>query len=567
MDANIGGSSGGHLAVLLDDTVYHFQYTPESVFVLNREDPEQFNTVYNQLENRSIETTPLHLEPESVRSIRTRLDSYFLVQQKYLRLLALRKQDADFLALLSKREPLPVEHSAYFLPAVHCPAEKSSSRRVQVFDSAYWTRLIGQDLPAPGQTDSSLPDPFVLPAPNVEPDHFPQSPASYSQILSEKIQLDLAHSLLSEPHCAGSEFIQTGIEIEPAARPALEAILNDLRKSARALLVSTRPDRGGALLLTMARMASIESSLKENRLILLDATPPEHWTEDRQTLQQLGEYASLVERSTNICLGILIASVKEEDRSRQLNLLENCAARRHELMRTDAALVRYYTGNQIPRGVGPVGVRAIERAGAVQDTIVFERLLGQARDAHSTLDTEVRKTYSFNLIAKNCSTELLREITKAFPSEEDARRALGGSLYPSANFIPAVASWQAARLQKARAPQIRFSKRLTLLDRVYAGSSLPRSLVYLRESNVVSSTLYAPRQEDTMFLFFTDDAFFLRPVFGALNIAYGFAQAGAGTVMIPWDGGRRFRSGMRGALFSLPELVFFNIRKGSYPAP
>ena len=37
--------------------------------------------------------------------------------------------------------------------------------------------------------------------------------------------------------------------------------------------------------------------------------------------------------------------------------------------------------------------------------------------------------------------------------------------------------------------------------------------------------------------------------------------------MLPVDGGEMLWAGLRGALFSLPELVFQNIRKGSFDLP
>ncbi len=45
----------------------------------------------------------------------------------------------------------------------------------------------------------------------------------------------------------------------------------------------------------------------------------------------------------------------------------------------------------------------------------------------------------------------------------------------------------------------------------------------------------------------------------------GLAQGMAGLLTLPWDGGENLRLGAKGALISLPELFFFNIRKGSFP--
>jgi len=91
--------------------------------------------------------------------------------------------------------------------------------------------------------------------------------------------------------------------------------------------------------------------------------------------------------------------------------------------------------------------------------------------------------------------------------------------------------------------------------------------VFLRESNVVTSTLYRVQPRDSIFLFFTDDLVVPRPLFGAVNLVTGLAASGVGLTMLPVDGGETLWAGLRGVIFSLPELVFQNIRKGSFEPP
>jgi hypothetical protein len=91
----------------------------------------------------------------------------------------------------------------------------------------------------------------------------------------------------------------------------------------------------------------------------------------------------------------------------------------------------------------------------------------------------------------------------------------------------------------------------------------PRWRVYLRESNTLTSTVYHPVDGDSAFLFFTDDTVALRPLFGTVNLLVGIADSALGLVTWPSDAGARLLAGLRGALFSLPELAFVNIRKGS----
>ena len=81
----------------------------------------------------------------------------------------------------------------------------------------------------------------------------------------------------------------------------------------------------------------------------------------------------------------------------------------------------------------------------------------------------------------------------------------------------------------------------------------------------MTSTLYRKAPDDSAFLFFTDNAPVARPVFGALNAITGLGVAAAGLATLPLDRGELLTSGLKGAFFSLPELAFFNIRKGSFP--
>ena len=74
---------------------------------------------------------------------------------------------------------------------------------------------------------------------------------------------------------------------------------------------------------------------------------------------------------------------------------------------------------------------------------------------------------------------------------------------------------------------------------------------------------YRAGADDSTFLFFTDDALATRPLFGAANLVVALADGVLGLATWPADGGRRLRAGARGALYSLPELAFVNIRKGT----
>jgi len=106
------------------------------------------------------------------------------------------------------------------------------------------------------------------------------------------------------------------------------------------------------------------------------------------------------------------------------------------------------------------------------------------------------------------------------------------------------------------------SHRRAGLARLYEEENSLR--VFLRESNTITSTLYWRNSRDSTFVFFTDDVVVTRPVFGAANLVAGVAASAVGLVTAPFDRGKLLRASLRGAFFSLPELFFQNIRKGSF---
>ena len=91
----------------------------------------------------------------------------------------------------------------------------------------------------------------------------------------------------------------------------------------------------------------------------------------------------------------------------------------------------------------------------------------------------------------------------------------------------------------------------------------PAWKVYARELNTVTSTVYVPGADDSAFLFFTDGWVLARPFLGAVNLAVALGQSLVGVAELPFRGPESLRSGARGVISSLPELAFFNLRKGS----
>jgi hypothetical protein len=174
------------------------------------------------------------------------------------------------------------------------------------------------------------------------------------------------------------------------------------------------------------------------------------------------------------------------------------------------------------------------------------------------------REHGYQLVQRNCATELLRSVQAGFPSAEAAAKALGGQLSAEAgtHFVP-------FRWLDAIEHRFADTRRTTLpayrVREVRAMRERERSAwVSLRESNTWTSNVYVGAPTDSHFLFFADEHAALRPLFGALNFGYGALQSTLGLASWPWDGGERIDRGLRGAFFSLPELVFISLRKGTF---
>ena len=88
--------------------------------------------------------------------------------------------------------------------------------------------------------------------------------------------------------------------------------------------------------------------------------------------------------------------------------------------------------------------------------------------------------------------------------------------------------------------------------------------VFFSEFNTLSARDYKFNEQDSLFLFFTDDNILSRPLLGAGNLLMSLGFGLYGGLVFPFDSGKALRKATMGAVMSLPVLVFFNIRKGSY---
>jgi len=238
--------------------------------------------------------------------------------------------------------------------------------------------------------------------------------------------------------------------------------------------------------------------------------------------------------------------------------------------RRDGAPLRSEPGLLLP--VRPAGRQ--ERIAQPLAETVANVELEAAGAAVADYHRRLAALYRYNLLTQNCVSEIFATVDAALGDAagaaddpdavaDESRRRLGGvvRMGSSLNFIPIVSSDAVARSYATVAGRTRRSYRQLRLAAL--AREEPAWRVALRESNTLTATAYHAGPADSAFLFFTDNAGPLRPLFGAANLLVGLADGALGVVTWPVDDGARLRAGLRGALFSLPELAFVNIRKGS----
>jgi hypothetical protein len=375
-------------------------------------------------------------------------------------------------------------------------------------------------------------------------------------------------------------------ELAPEDVLLVERLEDALRDSLVRVVQSRRPDWGFPLLLGMARLVALDETRRTGRWVVLDALPAGAPVIKRE------RFAG----QPDVARNLRARAASDFDAARAwLRTLGSTGgfpeAEFAELEATGSRLAEVETALRESRDLRVAWGTIMPARGAPHREPFLPALeerdldgaLAMARERETEHAADLTRLYGYNLVTRNCVTEIFRTIEVALARDVLARdptldspelgarvraasaERFGGHIDPGAplNFIPAVS-----------AASVRSTYALSGIDELPSYRKARLALMYgrenpvwvfLRESNTLTSTLYHRAPEDSAFLFFTDGAVPARPVLGALNIVAGIGVAAAGLAMLPVDHGNMLKAGLKGVLFSLPELAFFNIRKGSFP--
>jgi hypothetical protein len=574
IEANEGGSSGGHIALRLGDEVFHFEHRSPGILVLGRDGFEHFRHRYGVVENRTIHASRIPVTEETYGLLVDRFRRRLFLQSRHLDIIqGLRDDRVTLEQMLSGS--IAIEAAGLFFPDGDTAAAALgrdpdiADLRARV-EAVYGvdfldrrTEILRGKLAEldPGVTE--LPEPPTAadmpPAPTYG---FPQRYRDLATGLAALETLRAARPLVAgAARSDGSNALAFTKADAEAARRLSDALASALVR----LVASERPDGGAALLVGMARLVALQESRRSERWVVLDAFPAGADTRPRR---RPSAHAELV-------AALLEDAGEELARSRERLVIragdgafheadfasfEAAVNRSWELRRAlaEGRERRVLKGPLAPWRPALVSVEGLDR----QSVRASLETVRAREDAYSAA---FKRRWGYNLVTRNCVSEIFSEINGAFErGAEESMTRLGGRLEidGTLNFIPAVSAAAVASAYPVTERLELPSYRRQRMERMYHQEN--PVTVFVRESNTLTSTIYRRNTDDSIFVFFTDDAVVARPLLGVVNLAVGVAASAVGLITLPVDGGATLWAGLKGALFSLPELFFQNIRKGSF---
>lgn len=564
IDANSGGSSGGHSAIRIHDEVYHYQHA-SGIARLIREPWSTFRFTYTNLENRTIEAVELSVNPETAGTIRQTLSQTLIKQNRHFDYLKALENDVVFLEAISAGRAVPIAGAGFF------GSEKSQRP---------WFELLRQGLQMPpAATPTALTEALLDLTRRTNDDsqtqNYPLYPTTFSEAFTDRYDRTLALRVLMEDLEVPTEAI-----LDLGALPQgphgekikqhLAGFQRDLAEGIQALVQTPYPGHGPALLLALARYQLISRSLERRRIFVLDSSEVEVGRPDSHrsvSEGEIGEQARFLEALSQRAQRIIRQALEESETDEVgYHRLEIAATELALLRRAISLKIRAHFPNDSAPPQGQAAVRVLRPEGAVGQKRL-QKSLDAARMHLANFKDALSKRFGYGLIDRNCVTELIRSVNQSFQGADETA-ALGGHIDPdhSQSFVPfrfheLVKSRYRVK-QLDRYPSYLLRKREQLLA---GGAAFQNVGTRVLETSPLTSQIYAARvREDGVFLFFSDDQFMLRPLIGTMNLAYGAGVTLVGSFSAPLDEGELAMAGLKGMLFSLPELAFWNIRKGTF---
>jgi len=581
IEANEGSASGGHAALRFGDRVYHFQHEDSGWLQLYRDSDAAFRFQYADRENRPIHGHSIQVDADFLDFLQDHFDRLLFNQRRQLAKLAntraglgliagLSKQDRNALIDLPgvgyfRRRYSPIEtdgppdaQASALLREVTVSAERSDGagfiqrKRLTVLHDLLTLTPESAALPAEGGSAANASLPFVQ---------------RYRYHLTKLAALDVLQAAVPpRPESMLSLAGQTS-RLSDAQRRALRDFRERLTQDALRLLHSERPDWGYPLLVALARLHAVDASLQTGYPVVLSRLI------DNPSAGPVPEYkfAALLQRGQQTVAraadALTAARLPDERSYADWEMSVNAL---WQVLRAESgALAVAALANTPALAAESELLPSVNSADALTD---YKYRLQTQLDAQIA---DLDRRYRYRILTHNCVTEIFRQLNAAAfgyyadrqaasPSEAEAAKALFGGYIPPAglDFIPSQADSAVGSAYRVAGSYRISPYRERALAALAAKTDFWRGF---QETNTLTSQIYCWNVADAAFLFFTQDAIWSRPLQGGFNLAAAAGEGLFGLFSWPWDDGRHLQRSLKGIAVSLPELLFFNIRKGSFP--
>jgi hypothetical protein len=560
VNANVGAAAGGHVGLKLDNDVFHYQFYPDDRFLLVRESWESFTLIYNRLRNRTIYAARCSVSEAA----------FAKVKNHFTTLLASQKRDFSNHRFLSDQKlmlagfrtgslELPVRGLGFFA-AHEVESESGVTLRSSIYTALGKTYLLERREAISGRLHDCLI--------KINED------GSSGDALTEKIEeisalkkKQAAYDIIIEGRGLLDSALAVGLraKLSRKAHDNLNSYFKRRLQVLTHLLASDRSDIGEAILIETARCQALIDSLTRGMLVTLDPYPAETIRKqlDLDTLEMQRYLAALIEILSRECSELLLTEVNSVGAETDYHYLqiENVNGRLAEI----AGAVNAGQGIRLSSDMMlPSRSRTVRMTVPILKDDVLDDALVSIDNDLSLLERDFENKYRYRLIDRNCVNELLKNLNSSFSGEAETEAALGDWIDPVDDrvVIPHNFFYQVSTRYNVEQVRRYPSRRIAEVEAMKDQSDTAE--LWFREGNTLSTTVYRSRTDDTPFLFFTDDVKWARPVLGLANLVWSTAHGLAGIFTLPVKGVEPVHQALRGMFYSLPELVFFNIRKGTY---
>ncbi|WP_024299948.1 hypothetical protein [Methylomicrobium lacus] len=605
IEASEGNSSGGHAAIQFDDDIYHYQHVDSGLIRLFRQEKADFHFLYRYLQNRPLHQSRIEVSEDTLDLLKDQFKWQFLTQERQFKRLDDLHRDRLFIRHLLHRltaEPawfdadaasvLRLKGVGLFYPEPGRQPQYTDNELAgqqslgiqnlcQKIEQRYGTGFLqSRRAQIEAQIKALAPSRWPALDTNSSAEKFPASLYSFSESYADSVTSLFALEALLDARPLQSDALvlthQPAFKISEAERRSLRLLRDDLETGLIKAIASSRPDWGYAVLVNLARYLALEASLQSGYWAFIDDfADNSEWLRPDQYLEHQSQLRILINDARTAWDRIRqSAAFRQRLSEAEYSRIEMAANRYSELLKSEQRRDFRYRGQQaLPaKSIGfPAGPRPyLTKEQLTTALSALDQL------EHSLFET-LGQSYRYDLITRNCVTELFKTIDQAMSAPfrtgdkpanpealtiKESEKRLGGYVPIPYHFIPFV-SYQAVQ-HRYRVLESRDLDSYRGLELAKLRARQNELITAIRESNIVSSRLYQYNPDDALFVFFTDDSVLLRPLFGAVNTAAGIGQSVYGLFSWPLDAGKNLRSGATGILMSLPELFFFNMRKGSY---